>query len=116
MTLKDVVYWLSSKSNNDKIKFTEMLLFDITIMNRSLLSDSDISHEHMVESLKWSNELVHRIWRLLIELKGKSNNNFENSLGEYINLYSKQSEGLKKNLPPSIEGTISRFNNLERKK
>ena len=71
MTLKEVIFWLSSKSIEDKIKFTEMLLFDITVMNRSLWSDPNISDKFKVESLKYSNELTHKIWGLLFGLKKK---------------------------------------------
>ena len=109
-----MIFWLSSKSIEDKIKFTEMLLFDITVMNRSLWSDPNISDKFKIEPLKCSNELTHRIWGLLFGLKKKSNNKFENDLVEYVNIYGKQSEELKRNMPSTIIATIERFNYLEK--
>lgn len=115
MILKEVIYWLSSKGVEGKIKFAEMLLFEITVMNRSFWSDPDISDKIKAESLKWSNELVHRIWELLFGLKRKSNNKFENDLMEHINFYAKQSEELKRWMPSAITATIKRFNYLEKR-
>lgn len=109
MTLKETIQWLSLKGINDKIKFTEMLLFDMTVMNRAFLDDPDISDKFKVESLKWSNELAHRIWHLLFELNKGVNLDYEDRLSENIKFYIKQSEELKRHLVPTIKITTSRF-------
>ncbi len=115
MTFKETVVWLSPKSIEDKIIFSELLLSDMTVMNRAIWDDPESTDKTKVESLKWSNELTHRIWNLLFELKRGEDNNSEKSLADNIRFYAKQSEKLAGHLGATINGTIERFNYFKEK-
>ena len=41
--------------------FYELLLFELTIVGRAIWSDPDLSNEEKFESLKWLNEINHRV-------------------------------------------------------
>jgi hypothetical protein len=110
MTLKETILWLSKKSIEEKIVFNQFLLSDITIMNRAILDNNETKDVIKIESLKWSNELAHRIWNLLFELKRGEDNSSENKLAENINFYRKQSNDFAGHLSASIQTTIERYN------
>lgn len=72
-------------------------------MNRPILLDDSINQ---AACLKWSNELSHRAWNLLNELKGVVDTNSGFRLGENIKFYTEQS----KELTRFIAGTLGGFN------
>jgi len=115
MTLKETVLWLSSKSIEDKIIFIELLLSDMTVMNRAIWDDPESTDKTKVECLKWSNEVAHRIWNLLFELKRGKDNNSEKSLADDISFYGKQPKKLAGQLGATVNGTIERFNHFKEK-
>ena len=115
MTFKETVLWLSLKPIEEKIMFNELLLSDMTVMNRAILDDPETTDKTKIECLKWSNELAHRIWNLLFDLKRGEDDNSENTLAENINFYRKQSKELAGLLGATIKGTIERFNYLKEK-
>lgn len=92
----------------DKILFCEILLSEITVMNRAIW-DNPTSYKVQLEALKWSNELVHRVWNLLFELKRGEDNDVINRLGEYINFYRKQSEEFAEHLSATIPIALNRL-------
>ncbi|AXT54639.1 hypothetical protein D1815_02305 [Aquimarina sp. AD1] len=110
MTLKETALWLSSKSIEDKIIFSELLLSDMTVMNRVIWDDPKSTDKTKVECLKWSNELAHRVWNTLFELKRGEDNNSDKSLIDNISFYGKQSEKFAGHLGTTINGTIERYN------
>lgn len=110
MTLKEIILWLSLKSIEDKIIFNELLLSDMTVMNRAIWDDPDSTDKDIVECLKWSNELAHRIWNILFELKSGEDHNSEKMLADNINFYRKQSDKLSGHLGATINRTIERYN------
>ncbi len=67
--LTEIFDKLSERPIAEKLKFFEHLLFETTIMNRAIWSEPDFTDKEKVECLKWSNELVHRIWNIIFELK-----------------------------------------------
>lgn len=77
MTLKETISWLSVKSVEEKIIFNELLLSNMTVMNRAIWDDPNTTDKTKVECLKWSNELAHRIWNILFELKLGEDDNSE---------------------------------------
>ena len=110
MNLKEAISWLSIKPIEEKLIFNELLLSEMTVMNRAIWYDPETSDEAKVECLKWSNELVHRIWNIIFELKRGEDNNSENRLADSINFYRNQSNELAVHLGVTIKGTIERFN------
>lgn len=102
MTLKETVEWLSAKSIDEKIFFYEKVLFDLTIMNRAIWSTDSVNQ---IECLKLSNELSHRIWNLLNDLKRKVDDNSEVRFGKNVKFYAKQS----KELSGFISGTFGSY-------
>ncbi|MCD8423601.1 hypothetical protein [Tenacibaculum finnmarkense] len=85
-------------------------------MNRAIWSDNETNNNTKVECLRLSNELVHRIWNLLFDLKQRIDNNSENLLTENIDFYRKQSIEFSEYLGPTIQRTIETYNLLNRKR
>lgn len=115
MTIKETVSWMSSMSIEEKTIFNELLLSNMTVMNRAIWDDSETTDKAKVECFKWSNELAHRIWNLLFELKRGEDNNSENRLADNINFYRIQSDELAGHLKATLKGTIERYNFLMEK-
>jgi len=110
MTLSEIISSLSKKTVEEKIVFNEILLSNMTIMNRSIWHDPETTDKTKLECLKCSNELAHRIWNLLFQLKQKQDENSENILADNINFYRKQSDEFSKHLSVTIKSTIDKFN------
>ena len=89
MTLTEVISSLSKKTVEEKITFNELLLSNMTVMNRAIWDDPDTTNKTKLECLEWSNELAHRIWNLLFELKRKEDDDSEGKLADNINFYRK---------------------------
>lgn len=81
-------------------------------MNRAIWSDENTDDKSKVDSLKWSNELSHRMWNILFDLKRNEDKESENKLGESINFYAKQSKELATHLSAITKSTLNRFYNL----
>ncbi len=109
LKLNELIKWLSTKSIEHKILFNELLLSDLTVMNRAIWSDESTDDNSKIESLKWSNELSHRIWNIIFDLKRNEGNESENKLGENINFYAKQSKELAAHLSAITNSTVNRF-------
>lgn len=110
MTLNETIQWLSIKSIEEKILFNELLLSEMTVMNRAIWDDLDATDKMKIESLKWSNELAHRIWNILFELKRGVDEHSVNAVADTINFYRKQSDTLSGHLGTTLLRTIERFN------
>ncbi len=115
LKLSELIKWLSTKSIKDKILFNELFLSDLTVMNRAIGSDENLGDQSKVKSLKWSNELAHRIWNILFDLKRNEDKESEKSLGENINFYAKQSRNLAGHLGAITKSTVNRFYYLKEK-
>jgi len=104
-----LIDWLSIKSIEHKILFIELLLSDLTVMNRGIRSDESTTDKSKLESLKWSNELSHRIWNMLFELR--RNEDFESGkkFGKTLGYHAKQSKELAGHLAATINLTVVRF-------
>ena len=109
ITLSELIKWLATKTIEEKIVFNELLLSDLTTMNRAICSDDNTSDKLKIDTLKWSNELSNRIWNMIFDLKRNEDNQSENKLGEHINFYAKQSEELAGYLVSTTNSTINRF-------
>ncbi|MGB0429744.1 MAG: hypothetical protein ACPGLV_04660 [Bacteroidia bacterium] len=113
MTLRETSIWLSEKSLDDKGLFYELLLSDFTVMNRALWSSPITTDGEKLDCLKWSNELSHRVFNLLFELKRGDDNNSEVRLIENINYYRKQSYELSEHLAATLTATVKRYKQLK---
>lgn len=115
LKLSELIKWLSTKSIKHKILFNELLLSDLTVMNRAIWSDENTNDNSKIESLKWSNELSHRIWNITFDLKRDLDNESENKLGENLNFYAKQSKEFAGHLGAITNSTVNRFYYLTEK-
>lgn len=114
MTLSEIKNRLESLPRiSEKIAFVEILLSEITIMNRGIWSDDSFSEQEQLEALKWSNELVHRIQNIHFELKQQQDNKAVERIFENINFYKDQSLVLKSYLPSCLKSAIERFESLD---
>lgn len=112
LKLSELIKWLSTKSIEHKILFNELLLSNLTVMNRAIWSEEHTDDQSKLESLKWSNELSHRIWNILFDLRRNEDKESENKLGENISFYAKQSGDLAGYLSAITNSTVNRFYNL----
>ena len=97
---------LSGSPNAEKIKFFELLLFELTIMNRAIWSEPDFTDKEKVECLKWSNELAHRTWNIISELKENQDENSLDRLWKNILFYCEQAPQLKFHIQPMLLSTF----------
>ena len=80
-------------------------------MNRSIWSDHELSTEQQVDSLKWSNELNHRIWGLIWELRRNENDKIGQEFFDHVMFYRKQSKEFERELAGILDMT---FKNTEK--
>jgi len=109
MRLEDLSDWLSNKDLDQQIYFHELLLSEMTTMNRALLNDDHTNNESKLEALEWSNELSHRILNILFELKRNEVEAFNDKLEKNILFYAQQSPDLAGHLGTIIKSTVDRF-------
>ncbi|MEL0457623.1 hypothetical protein WJN01_15410 [Flavobacteriaceae bacterium SZ-1-7] len=109
LNLSELINWLSTKTIEHKILFNELLLSNLTVMNRAIWSNENTDEQSKLESLKWSIELSHRIWNIIFDLKRNVDNQSENRLEENISFYAKQSKELAGHLSATANSTVNRF-------
>jgi hypothetical protein len=115
MKFKDLTKSLLDKSIKEKIIFNELLLAEMTTMNRSIWSNPETSDKIKINCLNLSNELTHRIWNLLFELKQGNDKDSAQRLSDNINSYQKDSKELAMQLGATIKSTINRYNRIYEK-
>ena len=81
-------------------------------MNRAIWDDPNFSDKEKVDCLKWSNELVHRIWNISFELKRNEDDKSVERLWENIKFYGEQASNLKQHIQPTLLLAFSNFNAL----
>ncbi|MEN8119903.1 MAG: hypothetical protein ABFS35_06130 [Bacteroidota bacterium] len=85
MRAKDIFDDISTWETVRKAEFCEHLLYDLTIMNRAIWDDPDMTDKVKIECLKWSNEFTHRLWKILRDLKiGQDENTAQGLLNEVL--------------------------------
>ncbi len=94
---------------NKKLVFSERLLFQMTVMNRAIWSDDNISDKVKTKYLKWSNELAHQVWNKVFELQKGLDNDAIGSIQEDILFYRKQSQILGGHLGTTLKLTANYF-------
>lgn len=52
---------LSKFTQEEKVSFYEHLAHNLTICCRELWTDEDLTKDEMIESMKWLNEILHRV-------------------------------------------------------
>lgn len=104
--------WLSLRSRKEKIFFTDLLLANITTMNRAIWSDERTDSETKIDCLKWSNELVHRIGNLSFESKMGNDESFASDLIHNVKQYASESKELAGHLGATMKSTMGRFYGL----
>lgn len=92
-----------------QILFLETLLAEMIVLNRCLWSEEKESLENRIEAMKWSNELAHRLFNLLFELRHEEPEEPMNGMAENINFYRKQSTLFSGYLGASIKAAYERY-------
>jgi hypothetical protein len=96
-------------SIENKIIFLQLLLFHFTIMGRGIWSDEKSTDSNKMEAFKWLNELAHRIWNIIFELRQCQDNDSISRLYENMKFYSDQSSLLRMHLLPTFLGAFENF-------
>ncbi|UKN03477.1 hypothetical protein K6119_08115 [Paracrocinitomix mangrovi] len=87
----------------NKIKFCEKFLYQLAITNRAIWSDDSYLNEQKIEMLKWSNELNHRVWNILLELKRGEDKNSMTRLIENLKFSGQQAADLHGHLGANLK-------------
>ena len=116
LKLSIVSDWLAGKSTEEKIFFTELLLADMIILNRAIMSDDAYTKETILEAVKWSNELSHHLWNAHYQLKYGNDDKAEAMIIGQINYHAKQSKALGAHLSAIIESSIKRYYRIKTKR
>lgn len=93
----------------EKIMLIEKLLYEFTIVGRGIWSDDRLSEQEIVTALKWLNEMTHRTWNILYDLR---RNEEHDSMGRlYANMvqYAEESRVLGGHFAASFYAVICCF-------
>lgn len=52
---------IGALSDEERIRFYEILAHDLTVSGRGIWSDEDFTDSQKLEGLKWLNEIMHRV-------------------------------------------------------
>lgn len=110
--LQEAFNGLYNLSIQEKVLFLESLLFSFTISVRAIWSDEQLPDKDKVEAFKWLNELNHRIWNIISELKEGVDTDSITRVYENLKFYSNQSALLTMHLAPTLLSAFERFKNI----
>ena len=111
ITSKELFTWISTLGVLEKIEFAQLFLADMTVMNRAILDNPQARDVEIINCLKWSNELAHRIHNIVFELKRSQNG--QNDIADNIIFYANQSKELAGHLAATLQSTHSRYLHLK---
>jgi hypothetical protein len=89
-------------TTQQKTNYIEDLLFNLTITGRGVWTDEKSNDAEKVNAFKWLNELTHRLFNMLYELRRGNNEDTITSLYNNLKFYSEQSDLLRSHLNPTI--------------
>ena len=116
MKFNEIIKWLSKKTIEEKVLFIEILLAEITVMNRSIVSRPDDTDTKKKDYLMLSSELSHRLWGIHFETKNSIDENIEKKIEQEIMFYVKQSNEFAVELGATLKSTMNRFIWFEERK
>lgn len=96
---------LASVPQNKHVPFCERLAYDLTIANRGIWSDDALSEAEQLNGLKWSNELLHRLWKVIWDLRRGEVGAFDR-LFDHCCFYIQQAPELGRVLPGTLTLTL----------
>lgn len=85
--------------------FCERLAYDLTIANRGDLVGRGLTSAEMLNGLKWSNELLHRLWGIIWQLRRGEHEAFDR-LFDHFSFYLRESPELGRVLPGTLKVTL----------
>ncbi len=113
MKLSEIKEDLVNLSVSHKTLFINILLAEITVMNRCFWGDDSIDDSEKINGLKWSNELVHRLQNIQFKLESFDDHNTIDSIFDNIDFNKKQSNLLSSHIHPTVVNAYNRFNRIE---
>lgn len=90
---------------NKHVLFCERLAFDLTVANRAIWSDDSLTVDEQLNGLKWSNELLHRLWKIIWDLRRGEVEAFDRLI-EHCSFYIQQAPELGRVLPGTLKLTL----------
>jgi hypothetical protein len=78
---------VGSLGEEARLRFYECLSHDLTIVNRSIWSDADLSDADKVEQMKWLNEILHRVTAKTCCLRRRTHEWTEQDFGSLVQEY-----------------------------
>jgi hypothetical protein len=103
-TVDEVASWSLSR----KAEYCDILLSELTVVNREIWSNENWTDAEKIDALKWSNEFAHRVWNLKWRLN-HGEDNFINSMNGYMDDYSKEQPKLATLLPWALDSAKRRL-------
>ena len=96
---------LASVPPTKRLAFCERLSFDLTIVNRDIWSNDGFADEVKLNALKWSNELLHRLWGIIWSLRQNESEAFTR-LVDHCAFYTEQAPELGNPLRGMLKLTL----------
>jgi hypothetical protein len=85
----------SKLSNEDRLRFYEILAHNLTVAIRGVWANESISDSEKVDRIKWINEILHRVTANVWVLRLKTHEWTEEDFGQMIRGYVGENEGIK---------------------
>ena len=101
--------------NLQQISFIKLFEDQLCIMNRSIWSDDSKEPLEIIDALKWSNELLHRLHNSRKKLENYVSKKEFGRILENVKYSSIQSKLLANHLTPTLKYSWERFKNIEKK-
>jgi hypothetical protein len=105
LTKQNYVEVISNLSNEEKISFYEFLAHNLTVSCRSIWSNEALSKNEIIESMKWLNEILHRITAKLRVERLESHEWKEEDIIKMMSEYVKQCSHLDSEIAWAIKSS-----------
>jgi hypothetical protein len=103
-TINEVATWPVEQ----KVLYCDILLAELTVVNRGIWSDENLDDPKRVDMLKWTNELAHRVWNLKWRLN-RGDDDLAMALPSYVQSIIETQPLLSKHMPWVLDSTKRRL-------
>ena len=107
-TVEEIKARLVEIPDEGRLAYCERLAIDMTVMNRAIWSDENLTLEQQLNGLKWSNEFLHRLWGIIWELRRDKNEAFDRLI-PHVEFHVEQAPELSSLLPGAMRICLDHF-------
>ncbi len=107
LTKDNYAEFVSQLSHDQKLNFYEPLAHNLTVVCRMIWSDEESTKEKIIESMKWLNEIQHRITSKINVERTKHHEWKESDIIGMIEEYTKQSPSIGPDVAWAIKSSYN---------